>query len=290
MKIFIPFKIKGIGGPSVFTDILSGELKKNGTKVIFDFERNYDVLFVIADCPLKYVIDAKLRNKTIFQRINGVYNPAANGKLYFLRNIKMSIIYNWFADFVIYQSNFSKLSGEKFLGKKNHKHTIIYNGVVIPDPCNQKITKIKGNTRLITFSKFRREDQIKPIIESVKDLPERFSLDIYGSYSENLFPIFSEIKNHANIKWKGELPHDELLKVLPCYDIFLFSDQSACPNSVLEAMASGLAIAAFDRGSINELVKSGHSGEITSLTRNNYFFDPYPFSPEDYTTFNNSIL
>lgn len=282
MKIFIPFKIKDVGGTSTFASIFSEELKKRDLEVVFSFEKNYDILFVIADCPLKYVFDAKIRNKKIIQRLDGVYNPAANGWIYPLLNLKMKIIYRWFANFVIYQSNFSKLSCEKFLGKKNNNYAIIYNGVAIPEYKPRNDIKENSKIKLITFSKFRREDQIRPIVEAVKKLPEKFHLDIYGNYSKNLSSLFSEINNYPNMLWKGQLPHSKLLKIISDYDIFLFSDQSACPNSVLEALGAGLPVAAYSRGSIDELIKTGYDGEITLLGKHDQFTNKYPFEKENY--------
>ena len=292
MKIFLPFKIKDIGGTATFAQKFSDAAKDNGIDVSNKFSLDFDTLFIIADCSLWYPIIVKLLRKKIVQRLDGVYHPATPaGKWYPLYNLKMQIIHNFLANVVIYQSEFSKASCEKFLGKtRAEKTTIIYNGVDTEKIPSRIITQPEDSTiKLLTFAKFRRRDQIEPIIKSVKLLdPKKFTLEIYGSYTENLKSLFENLPK--NIKFQGKKANEELLQILHRYDIFLFSDQSACPNSVLEAMAAGLPTVAFDRGSISELIKSGYNGQIVSIKKNSDpFVDTYPFEESQYSIFSEAI-
>lgn len=282
MRVSLPFKIKNIGGTATFAQNFSNAARKQGMRVSNKFSSDFDVLFIITDCSLWYPLIAKLLKKKIVQRLDGVYHPATPaGKWYPLYNLKMQIIHNFLADVVIYQSEFSKLSCETFLGKTGALQTaIIYNGVDT-DKIPKKTIPRPGDPfpiRLITYAKFRRHDQIEPIIESVKLLdPKRFTLDIYGSYTDNLASLFKNLPE--NILFQGKKSNEDLLKTLCRYDIFLFSDQSACPNSVLEALAAGLPVVAFDRGSIPELIKPGYNGEIANIKdKSDPFAENYPFN------------
>ncbi len=293
MKIFLPFKIKDIGGTATFARKFSDAIKENGVEVSSKFSLDFDTLFIIADCSLWYPIITKILGKKIVQRLDGVYHPATPaGKWYPLYNLKMQIIHNFLADTVIYQSEFSKLSCKTFLGKTHAKQTvIIYNGVDTNKiPTKTVLPANEAPTKLLTFAKFRRHDQIEPIIESVKLLdPEKFTLDIYGSYTENLNYLFENLPAH--IRFQGKKSNEELLQVLHQYDIFLFSDQSACPNSVLEAMAAGLPVVAFNRGSIPELIKPGYNGEIADIKEKScQFKDAFPFNAKNYRNFSEKIL
>ena len=117
---------------------------------------------------------------------------------------------------------------------------------------------------------------------------KNFTLDIYGSYTKNLENLFEELPE--NINFQGKKSNTELLQILHQYDIFLFSDQSACPNSVLEAMAAGLPVVAFNRGSIPELIKPGYNGEIAEIKKNSDpFTDAFPFNAESYKNFSEKI-
>ncbi len=292
MKIFLPFEIKDIGGTATFAKKFSDTAQENGINVSNSLSSDFDTLFIIADCSLWYPIIAKILRKKIVQRLDGVYHPATPaGKWYPLYNFKMQIIHNFLADVVIYQSEFSKLSCEKFLGKTGATKTaIIYNGVDTEKIPKKTASHSEGGpTKLLTFAKFRRRDQIEPIIESVKLLDsKKFTLDIYGSYTENLRNLFENLPE--NIKFHGKKSNEELLRILHQFDIFLFSDQSACPNSVLEAMAAGLSVVAFNRGSIPELIKPGYNGEIVSTQeKSDPFQNNFPFEKKQYTYYSHAI-
>ena len=292
MNIFLPFKIKDIGGTATFAKNFSDAARKQGMRVSNRLSSDFDVLFIITDCSLWYPLIAKLLRKKIVQRLDGVYHPATPaGRWYPLYNLKMQIIHNFLADTVVYQSEFSRLSCETFLGKTGAPQTvIIYNGFDTEKSPPRAIFRSKNApVKLLTFAKFRRRDQIEPIIESVKLLdPEKFTLDIYGSYTDDLTGLFKNLPR--NILFQGKKTNEDLLETLCQYDIFLFSDQSACPNSVLEALAAGLPVAAFDRGSISELIKPGYNGEITGVKEGtDPFFDKFPFDMRSYQSFSEKI-
>lgn len=290
MKIFIPFARKDIGGTKTFFQNLSFALTARGISVSNQFSKDFDTLFIIADCPLRNVLYAKIFGKNIIQRLDGVYHRATPaGWLYPLYNLKMKLIHRFFADQVIYQSIFSQKSSEKFLGKTRAKTHLIYNGTDTKKISLCRNTTIQSKVRLVTFAKFRRMDQIVPLIESVKLLdPEKFSFDIYGSYTENLEIFFKNLPK--NISFLGKKENDELLALLNQYHIFLFSDQSACPNSVLEAMAAGLPVVAYNRGSIPEIVTDGMDGYIIDTIDHDVFSNAYPFDSTKYEHFSKMII
>ena len=71
MKIFVPFEINDVGGPSTFARKFKDGMESNGHTVTFRYTSDYDILLLIVQCPLKYLIDAKKRGKKIVQRLDG---------------------------------------------------------------------------------------------------------------------------------------------------------------------------------------------------------------------------
>jgi len=323
MTIFIPYNSAGSSGPAIFVAALSVYFKSRGYKVTHRFSPSFDILIVIAECSLFLSLYAKLTGKRIVQRLDGVYHPGLPGATkytYPLKNLRMQIIHNYLADHVIYQSQFAKHSCQILLGKRAKTTSIIYNGVAVAFSnsnaettggaverlpargtlstkcdCGRRAGMVPRRQdlspllQLTTFASFRRLDQIKPILESVKHLTTPYHLHIYGPHTNNLSQLFSSLKNNSNVTYNGPKSHQELLARLPKHDIFLFSDQSACPNAVLEALAAGLPVVAFNRGSIPELIEPGLSGEVVGLPPHDPFRDPYPFTQQSLHQFSQAI-
>jgi glycosyltransferase involved in cell wall biosynthesis len=80
----------------------------------------------------------------------------------------------------------------------------------------------------------------------------------------------------SQIKWWGKVPHTDIPAIDRAADLFYSSDMNAaCPNSVIEALASGTPIVAFDTGAMRELI-TGQSGRIVA-----YGGDPWKLESPD---------
>lgn len=271
MRIYIPYATSGIGGPYTFVRLFSNYLLEQGHSVTYDASSDYDVLFVIAECPLWHVWQAKKQGKPVIQRLDGTYYPALEGlkgTFYRVKNARMQIIHNSLADHVIYQSKFCQQMCEQILGTPRGTQSLIYNGVV-PNVLERQEERA-DRIRLVTFGKFRRAGQIVPLVKAIKKIQIPFQFDIYGPHTRSLRRMFQSLTMEPSIAYHGLKSHDELATILPKYDIFVFSDLSCCPNAVLEAQVAGLAVVTYDRGGAPELVSHQQSGMVVPL------FDPAP--------------
>lgn len=270
MKIFLPFSLKDIGGPSSFAKKFKQGLEQRGHQVFFDFQEEYDVLFLIVQCPLRYLMHAKRNRRPIVQRLDGVYYWSVSGWKFPLMNAKATYIRHLFTDFTVYQSEYSRRCVERFLGRKNHERSaLIYNGVdtnsFSPTGATANVRDNAGQAIFFTASAFRRTDQIVPLLVAVNDYRSRFStnckLVIAGSFVGEVADLPDRL---------GQLPYVQLLgKVgntdLPAYeraaDVFVFTHMNPpCPNNVIEAMACGLPICGVADGAMTELVQHGSNG------------------------------
>jgi glycosyltransferase involved in cell wall biosynthesis len=293
MKIFIPYQPFAVGGPISFLAKFRKEVESRGHQILTNFRPDFNVLLAIESCPLWYIAYAKLHRKRIVQRLDGVYHsalPGLNGYFYWFKNIRLQILHNFLADQIVYQSSFAQDSCQTMLGKPRGETSIIYNGVDIPSPRVITPRLAIKPVKLITVGKFRRRDQITPIIAAVRLLRIPYEFHIYGPHTKNLRQIFTSFASSRHIHYHGPAAHQDIREALDHCDIFLFSDQSACPNAVLEALAAGLPVVAYNRGSIPELIKSGQGGQVVPVRPHNPWYDPYEFIDEDATRLANAIV
>ena len=80
----------------------------------------------------------------------------------------------------------------------------------------------------------------------------------------------------ASLSWAGLLPLDQIPQLDRSSHLLYSSDiNPACPNSVIEALACGLPVIAFDTGALPEIVLDG-SGLVVP-----YGGDPWKLAPPD---------
>jgi glycosyltransferase involved in cell wall biosynthesis len=78
------------------------------------------------------------------------------------------------------------------------------------------------------------------------------------------------------IEWAGLIPHEKIPDIdRSAHMIFSADLNAACPNSVIEAMACGTPVIAYDTGALPELLGE-EGGRIAS-----YGGDPWKLDPPD---------
>src|SRR3989338_938529 len=273
MKIFLPFHGKGSAfmGVGTFARKFKSGMEARGHEVFFEYRKDYDILFLIVQAPFKYLWEAKYKKKPIIQRLDGVWYWSVVGWKYPIFNLKAHIIRHFFADFTIYQSQFSKYCVEKFLGKKqDERSAIIYNGVDtnLFSPNGERIEGLRDNPNqhiFFTASSFRRQDQIVPIIEALKRYREKygdnFKLFVAGPFRGKIENVPAKYADFKNIRFLGTIKNEDLPKYERSADVFLFTHfNPPCPNNVIEAFACGLPICGIADGAMPELVKHKQTG------------------------------
>ena len=143
----------------------------------------------------------------------------------------------------------------------DHKISIIHNGVNI-EKFKPKLNSNKSPHRLLIVEGGISSKYSKKIIEALSSL-ESFDIHIYGKLNFSLSNI-TAFKKH--IKYFGVVSRDFTPKIYQQNQIYFCIEKNpACPNSVLEAMSSGLPIIGFDNGSLKELV--GEAGIIIKVNK-----------------------
>lgn len=281
MRIFLPFEIKGIGGTATFAQKFKAGMEAAGHSVTFDHPGEYDLLFLIVQAPFKYLIEAKRRGKPVIQRLDGVWYWSVVGWRFPLYNLKAAIIRHFFADFTIYQSEYSKTSVRRFLFPKPGERAItIYNGVdtdhFSPTGESEPLREHPGQQVFFTASAFRREDQIVPIFEALREYEKRYTQDfklyIAGTFSGKAAGIPGRYAGYEKAVFLGKIENRDLPRYERAADVFLFTHQNPpCPNNVIEALACGLPVCGVADGAMPEIVENGKSGELLPAYGSGYW-------------------
>jgi glycosyltransferase involved in cell wall biosynthesis len=269
MKILIPFDVQDIGGSSTFASRFKAGMERRGHEVFFGFREDYDILFLIAQGPLEYLQHARRNKRKIVQRLDGVnYWSVASWKFPLL-NAKSTYARHLFADFTVYQSDYSRYCVEKFLGRKKEKSATIYNGVDLklfsPHGATRNLRDHAGQKIFFTASAFRRLDQIVPIIEAVKIYGRKYDTDyklvIAGSFGGKAANTPDKHRSIPNLKFLGKVKNHDLPSFERASDVFLHTHLNPpCPNNVIEALAVGLPICGVADGAMGELVENSQNG------------------------------
>lgn len=275
MKIFLPFKVKDIGGTSTFARKFQSGMEAAGHTVVFEPCDDYDVLFLIVQCPLKYVVDAKRRGKKIVQRLDGTYYWTVSGWKFPLMNAKAMYIRHLFTDVTIYQSEYSRECANRFLGKKRHDvHAVIYNGVdlnLFKPEGKRLLTRQKPDQKIFfTASAFRRKDQIEPLLEALKQYAKKYNRNfkfyIAGNFVGEVKDVPLRLKKLKYVHLLGKVSNADLPSYERSADVFLFTHLNPpCPNNIIESLACGLPVCGIQDGAMAEIVPAGKAGELLHL-------------------------
>ncbi len=253
-NIYIPFQnFQSVGGPSTFMRNLQTYLDQTSYSYVSNLEAADNIFFPVA-YAVQELKEIKKRKGKVIQRLDGIYYPSKHGKKYRQLNAPIKKVYRNLADFVIFQSEYSKKQCFKILGMlPEERYKIIVNGVnqSIFYP-NSDLPTPNGKFKLVTTGNFRNIDMIEPVVQALDQLPVNFELTIIGPITnDSLKPFF----NRPYINRLGSLPAREIAAVLRQQHIFVYSHLNPpCPNSVLEAVSTGLPIVGFASGAMEELL------------------------------------
>jgi len=159
--------------------------------------------------------------------------------------------------------------------KSNPKQEIgvIYNGINIDYFRPGAIARENKNFTLLCASRLSRRKGFNYAIDAFSKIHEKYPdarlvvAGGEGNAEQELKQQVEDLKLENKITFTGFVtPNTEFLKYYNAADVFVFpSANEGMSNSMLEAMASGLAIIMTPTGGANELVKDGINGYIINF-------------------------
>ncbi len=288
-RICIVPRVDGIGGMASFRLKFEQGLLARGVDVTHDLSAASDAVLVIAGTRnLLPLWKARQRGQRIAQRLDGinwVHRKRKTGVKHFLRaeygNFILSFIRRNIATKIIYQSEFSQDWWEDWYGKTSAPSAVIHNGIDLN-------TYFVGRDSISSYPPYRLLivegslgggydmglDNAIGLAETLKekyDLP--IELMVVGKISdEHRFRV--ESNSRASIQWMGSLPRERIPEIMRSAHLLFSADlHPACPNSVIEALACGLPVVAFDTGAVKELV-IGDAGRVVPYGSDSWNVEP----------------
>ena len=275
----------GSGGPGSFQRRFEKKLIENGFKVVYkDDNIPPDLCFIIGGTKkLGWLLHLKKNNIPIIHRLDGLvwlHRKSFTGIKDLLRKeisrILIKTLHGYYADYIVYQSFFVAKWWDKVGFKKNKKYDIIYNGVDIDTFKPNKnstgegidLLAIEGN---IDYSPFAIDLLNFLQLELVQN-GHFNSLIVYGEFAYKN----NRDRLNADIIFKGKINRDDVQQAYKS-SIYLSLDvNAACPNTVIEALSSGIPVVGFDTGALKELVPD-NCGKVVPYGGNPWKLDKPKF-------------
>jgi glycosyltransferase involved in cell wall biosynthesis len=293
MKICLTPKVHGTGGMVSFAAKFAAGLHARGIETTYDLRSGDAVLVIGGTRDLVGLWQAKRRGIPIIQRLNGmnwVHRIRRTGLKHFLRaeygNRILSTIRSRLATGIVYQSEFSRTWWERVYGPTTVPNQVVHNGVDLnvytPGPAEASVP-IRAESRLQPVRVLMVEASLgggyEIGLEIGVDLVERLAahfpveLMVVGKVSPELQATW-QTRSKVTIQWAGRVAREQVPAIDRNAHLFYAADlHPACPNSVIEALACGLPVAAFDTGALPEIV-TGDSGRVAA-----YGSDPWKIEP-----------
>jgi glycosyltransferase involved in cell wall biosynthesis len=271
-------RTSGVGGMVSFQAKMKAALERRGVEVCSSLQdQPYDTVLVVGGTrQLRGLWAARRRGVPIIQRLDGmnwIQRKRRTGLRHFLRaeigNLLLVTIRNRLASGVVYQSEFARSWWERTYGGAPVEAQVVLNGVDLDlySPHGDGSPPLDHDRMLVVEGTLGGGyeiglDHAIRLAARIQDLRERqLELMIVGRASRELRSQ-SERDAGVEIVWRGQVPPEEIPAIDRSAHFLYAADlHPACPNAVIEAMACGTPIVAFDTGSLSEIVTDS-AGEL----------------------------
>lgn len=244
----VPVEFHRYGGMYTFLEQFYAFLDRSGIPYTHDAEADYNVLLAPSFMvPYEVVRRAKAKKRDIWvvQRVDGSARDYGRFDDADARQARINML----ADVTIFQSRYGKYATTQKFKVIQQDGPVIFNPVDVAKftpfgPSHDLPYRIK--VCHVTFSTNPRKGSA--LLYAAAQLNPDVDFVLCGRY--NALPGL------PNVHFLGSMEQDRLAEVYRACDVFAtFSENEACPNVVLEALASGLPILYKQSGGVRELVE-----------------------------------
>lgn len=300
-RVCIVPQVSGVGGMVSFVARFTDGLRARGVEVCQGLRCDAggpgeppeacDALLVVGGTrELRGLARLRKYGVRIVQRLDGInwlHRRCFTGIRHFIRaeygNFLLNFIRTRLADHIVYQSEFSRRWWERVYGKTPVESSVVYNavdlrafspnGLHLRSAERARILLIEGNLG----GGYEIGLQTAVRLTQTLQNEHRMSVElmVVGRVSAALQ---AETTRTAGVPllWAGLLVAQAIPAACHSAHLLYAADiHPACPNSVIEALACGLPVVAFDTGALSELI-TGDSGRIVP-----YGGDAWRLQPPD---------
>ncbi len=268
---------RGLGGPASFSGQLAASLARRGITVYSDpLAPGCTAVLVIGGSKhLDRLWQARRKGVRIVQRLNGMnwlHRRVNTGLRHYLRsevnNWILATIRSRLAERIIYQSRFSQDWWARVFGPGRASGSLIYNGVNLEaySPAGleerpldtYRLLLVEGHLAGGYASGLYNAVELLSALEQNAGHP--WELVVAGDVASSLRTAVQAGHPGLKIRWAGVVNRSEIPAMDRSAHVLFSGDlHAACPNSVIEALACGLPVAAYATGALPEMV-SGDAG------------------------------
>lgn len=290
-RLYVIPHVPGHAGPAAFQRRLALGLKQRGVHVSFDpLDPKVDAVLVNGGTrQLGHLRQLTKRGLPVIQRLDGmnwIHRKRPTGARHFMRaelnNLVLRVIRGRLSHGQVYQSQFSKSWWSRVAGPGRNPDWVVHNGVPLdvytPGPggslAEDKIRLAVIEGRLAGGYEVGLDWAIGLATGLARETQRRVELVIAGMAQPDVIPV--PPGGGVDVRWLGSVPPKSVPDLDRSSHLLFSADLNpACPNSVIEAMACGLPVVAYDTGALPEMVL-GDSGRLAA-----YGGDPWRVEPPD---------